>query len=421
MVSKKLKFDTILNTISFGLAGVAGLLINVIIAYFYDSVILGIFNLYFAIFIGLSQLVGAGIHFSVLKHITQFERRINVGRKILFNGLIATALNAVLWLVLIYLVQNVFKIFFTKEEYAQLIVLLLPAVFFYVLNKVILAFRNAKKQMTYYAAIIILRPILVLITLWLLIAFSVAGKYTILVFIVSEFIVFVILFAGIVISLKGARISTIWLKKHFEHGYKSAIGSVLIDINTRVDILLLGYFTNEKMVGIYSFASLIAEGFNQLPIVFRTVINPYLTESFYKKNKEDFYNQMRTGRNLTYKILVPMGLLMIAAYPPALKIIGLYPDYHLSIWPFIFLMIGTLISVGYAPFLMIFNQTGFPMTQSFLYFLIFITNLILNYILIPIWGINGSAIATGLAYAAIMLFIEILMRKRLNTFQTGNL
>ena len=138
MVSKKLKFDTILNTISFGLAGVAGLLINVIIAYFYDSVILGIFNLYFAIFIGLSQLVGAGIHFSVLKHITQFERRIKVGRRILFNGLIATAENAILWLILIYLAQNVFKIFFTKAEYAQLIVLLLPAVFFYVLNKVIL-------------------------------------------------------------------------------------------------------------------------------------------------------------------------------------------------------------------------------------------------------------------------------------------
>lgn len=408
----KLTKDFIWNITSYVILGISGILINIILASYYDSEILGLFNLYYALFIFLSQLVGAGIHFSVLKSISQFTDSQDQ-KDILVNGLIAIILNAVVWLFFIYIIRTLFKGLFTKEEYIDLFIFLIPALFFFVLNKVFLSFRNAKKQMKFFAFFSALRPLLMVFSLGLLILFKTNPTKCITIFLYSEFILFFFLLLTTLKVLTGARISKKWILLHFNHGYKSAIGSVLIDVNTRVDVLMLGYFMNEKMVGIYSFASMIADGFNQLPIVFRSIINPYLTEGYFSKNKDDLRRKIVDGRNLTYKILVPLGFLLIIIYPLALKIFGYSDEYSGSNWPFAILLSGTLISIGYAPFLMIFNQTGHPALQSLLYFLIFATNLILNILLIPITGIYGAAIGTAISYALTFVFIKVLTRKYL--------
>lgn len=414
ITSTKIKADAIYNGISFICIGVSGLLINFLLAYFFDRTILGIFNLYYAIFIFLSQLVGAGIHFSVLKNVSQHEGTIEKENIILFNGLVSTSINAILWLTLIYNLESVFVHFFTKIEYTDLIFVLYPALFFFVLNKVFLSYRNAKKQMKYYAKINTLRPLLIVTFVLILIIIKIDPKMCVLAFVFSESIIFIILLATSFILLKKAIISLYWIKLHFIHGYKSAVGSVLIDVNTRVDVLMLGFFTNEILVGVYSMASMIADGFTQLPIVFRTIINPYITNYFYNNKKEELKSKIIYGRNLAYKILIPIGIVIIIGYPVTLYVFGFYENYNSSILPLTILIIGAMISIGYAPFLMIFNQTGHPVIQSFLYFLIFIINLILNFFLIPSFGINGAAIATGISYISLMFFLKVLLKKTLN-------
>lgn len=412
--SSKIKYDTLYNTISFAFIGVIGLLINFFIAYFYSSTILGIFNLYYALFIFLSQLAGAGIHFSVLKNVSQYEGNKDKENSILLNGIISTAINALLWLLIIYGTQNLFLFFFTKEEYTTHLIYLMPAILFFVLNKVFLSYRNAKKQMKYYAIINGLRPILMLIFILLIKVMAIDAIYCVLTFLFSEFIIFLVLSIGSIHLLLKARISYNWINSHFIHGYKSAIGSVMIDVNTRVDVLMLGYFTNEIMVGIYSMASMIVDGFTQLPIVFRTIINPYITNYYYLNKTNELRLKMIYGRNLSYKFLTPLGLLIIGGYPLALYLFGFYNNYSTSILPLTILMAGAIISIGYAPFLMIFNQTGHPGKQSLVYFLIFSVNLVLNFILIPIMGINGAAIATGISYISLLIFIKILAQKTLS-------
>lgn len=252
-----------------------------------------------------------------------------------------------------------------------------------------------------------------IVALFVLISLKVESKYCISIFFVAEFLLLILLVLYTRKSFTKGNLSKSWIIVHFQHGYKSAIGSILIDVNTRVDVLMLGFLTNEKMVGIYSFASMLIDGFNQLPIVFRTIINPYITEKYFSHNTVGLRKQICWGRNLTYKLLLPLGVLAIILYPFALKVLGFYNDYFLSIVPFTILMLGALISIGYAPFLMIFNQTGFPGTQSVLYFLIFITNVIFNAILIPFFGINGAAIATAISFALSMYFIKYLSNKKL--------
>ncbi len=410
MLSSKIKKDTLVNLISFAFFGLSGLLINFIIAHYYSAETLGLFNIYYAIFIFISQFAGAGIHLSVLKN-TSHDK--NEEHYILINGIFAVSFNAFFYLTTAFFLRNYFNIFFTNQSYVDLIIIILPAIFFYVINKVFLAYINAKKQMVHYAIFYSLRFFLMIVALFVLISLKVEPKYCISIFLVAEFLLFIFLVLYTRKSFKKGKLSKSWIIVHFQHGYKSAIGSVLIDVNTRVDVLMLGFFTNEKMVGIYSFASMLIDGFNQLPIVFRTIVNPYITEKYFSHDTVGLRKQICWGRNLTYKLLLPLGVLAIILYPVTLKVLGFYVDYSSSILPFTILMVGALISIGYAPFLMIFNQTGFPGTQSVLYFLIFITNVIFNAILIPFFGINGAAIATAISFALSMYFIKYLSNKKL--------
>lgn len=411
MINTKIKSDTLLNITSFGIVGVSALILNIIIAYYYNSYTLGVFNLFYALFIFFSQLVGAGIHFSVLKNIAQFDNQSKDKADILFNGLASTVVNAVIWLTLIYFTKPIFKSFFSVEETVKLLDFLVPALLFFVMNKVLLAYHNAVKNMRYYALANALRPIVMVLFVLLLVVLKSNDDYIVLTFLVSESILFFVLIISTVRILLKGRFSMLWIKEHLRHGYKSAVGSVLIDINTRLDVLMLGYFTNEKMVGIYSLASMIVDGFSQLPIVFRTIINPYITNLYYQNKITQLKEKLIYGRNLTYKFLVPLGIVVVFGYVLMLNLLGFMDEYSESIMPMIILMTGLLSSIGYAPFLMIFNQIGMPGTQSLLFFFIFTTNVLFNLILIPHFGIVGAAIATSISYLSLILFLKILANK----------
>ena len=67
-----------------------------------------------------------------------------------------------------------------------------------------------------------------------------------------------------------------WIKKHFLFGIKSTFNGVLVEINSRVDILMIGIFLADNDVGIYSISALFAEGFLEIFIVIQKHINQIL-------------------------------------------------------------------------------------------------------------------------------------------------
>ena len=68
----------------------------------------------------------------------------------------------------------------------------------------------------------------------------------------------------------------------FRFGNKALTGNFLLDINTRVDVFLLGILLNDRAVGLYSFAATVAEGAMQLPVLLRNNINPVLSKAWNK-------------------------------------------------------------------------------------------------------------------------------------------
>jgi O-antigen/teichoic acid export membrane protein len=138
---------------------------------------------------------------------------------------------------------------------------------------------------------------------------------------------------------------------------------------------------------------MITEGFMQLPILIRILINPDLTKYFSDTSNNAWKSFTKNWIKKTYLMLIPLGLLLIVSYPVIIYFLGLDGEYLNGLPPLAILIGSAILSVGYFPFLMIFNQTGYPYFQSALYFLIFLSNFLFNILLVPYWGMIGSALA----------------------------
>lgn len=398
------------NIASYGIIAVIGLLLNFVIAFYYDTAVLGVFNQVFAYYIFLSQLAVGGVHLSMLKAVAQSHNDEDRVIKLFTSGMILTLLTSLFVSLITYLLKEFLGEILRSQDVSVGVGYIVPGLLFFSLNKTMLALINGLNQMKDYAIFQALRYIFFLLSISCLVALSFPGNVLPVIFSLSEGALFLLL---LIKTYKHLDINGSWLYKdlYYSHalfGLKAAGGNLLLDINTRVDVIVLGYFASDRIVGIYSIAALVVEGFCQLPVVLRANVNPLITQGFYNKNRQDFQKLLIKIRNLSFLVLSPVGIIIALAFP-LLFLIWSDPDLIASWKPLVIIMVGVLMSVGYLPLLTIFNQTGHPASQTILIFVIFLTNLILNILLVPLYGLIGSAIATGLTFALQGLYIRWLV------------
>ncbi|MBE7434430.1 MAG: oligosaccharide flippase family protein [Anaerolineales bacterium] len=409
-VSEKISTNVMWNIASYGIIAVIGLLLNFVIAFYYDTAVLGVFNQVFAYYIFLSQLAVGGVHLSMLKAVAQSHNDEDRVIKLFTSGMILTLLTSLFVSLITYLLKEFLGEILRSQDVSVGVGYIVPGLLFFSLNKTMLALINGLNQMKDYAIFQALRYIFFLLSISCLVALSFPGNVLPVIFSLSEGALFLLL---LIKTYKHLDINGSWLYKdlYYSHalfGLKAAGGNLLLDINTRVDVIVLGYFASDRIVGIYSIAALVVEGFCQLPVVLRANVNPLITQGFYNKNRQDFQKLLIKIRNLSFLVLSPVGIIIALAFP-LLFLIWSDPDLIASWKPLVIIMVGVLMSVGYLPLLTIFNQTGHPASQTILIFVIFLTNLILNILLVPLYGLIGSAIATGLTFALQGLYIRWLV------------
>ncbi len=418
-ISTKFASDVSWNVVSFGFMGVSGILLNVLIAKFYNTSTLGIFNQVYALYILFSQLAIAGIHLSVLKNISHYNDKPDEVKAIFSAAIYLVSCISIVVIFIAIFSRSLWIHIFKSPGVELGFLYVLPALLFFALNKTYLAFHNACRRMKVFAAFQSLRFFFFLFFLTLLICLSYDGNKIPIIFLLSELTLFLILFF---FSLRFIRFSfssrvLTWIKNHFLFGTKALFGHLLADVNTRVDVLMLGVFVSDKIVGIYSFAAMLADGFNQLPIVFRSNVNPVITRYRFSKNIEELEAAIKKGKRLAYKFLIPLGVAATIFYPLILHIFRFQAEFSIlfNSWGiFAILMAGTLLSAGYLPFQMMLNQVGHPGYHTIFLFLVFTTNIVLNLILISIFGMYGAAVATALAISSQIIYLKILVRKKVN-------
>lgn len=413
--TRRLRLDVTWNLAAFGLMAVGGLVVNILIARHYGPAALGVFNQAFAIYLIVSQLAVFGIGHSALKHVAEHADARSTADTIAAAALIAAGVLALLAVVFSYFLIQPIEVFFSSRHVADAWLMIFAGIWPYSMNKVYLAVLNGHRNMRAYALSQMSRYILIVLVLCAAILADIDGAHLTLAISIPEFVLFGVLASHHAWCSNAGPIRTWlpWIAQHLRFGAKAMPGGVLADLNTRVDVLVLGYFHTDARVGIYSIASLVAEGIALISVALRDNLNPLITRMVAIK---DYQGLAQLARRTVRTFGVCLAIILIiasAAYPQVLGFLVADQAFNESWSVFLILAFGIALRGGYLPLGMILGQAGLPGRQTQQRFFMVSASLILGVLLTPGFDVYGAAAAMSVAGVISTIYLRILARQHL--------
>jgi O-antigen/teichoic acid export membrane protein len=364
---------------------------------------LGIFNQVFAFYIVISQIAAGGIQFSALKHCSYKQDNMQECAVITSSALMLVAFLGIIICVTLFSLRDVIGRILGSPAVSLGLSFAAPGLVFFSLNKVLLMVLNGLRNMRAFAVFQALRYILILTIAVAIILFGYPESYLPLSLTLTEVILFfaIILYTNLFIFHMRFSVSSemlIWFRRHISFGSRGFLSGVLIEMNTRVDVLMLGYFMSDKIVGIYSFASTFAEGFAQLNTVVRQNVDPIVGKCFSEGDIKKIHEIAYKIRQTFYPIMAMLGTALIIGFPILIWIITPKGESWQSWGIFAILVFGIVLSSGYMPFITLTLQGGRPGSFTIMIAITVLGNMLLNYYFIPILGVYGAAVATAFIY-----------------------
>lgn len=170
------------------------------------------------------------------------------------------------------------------------------------------------------------------------------------------------------------------------------IGIILI-INQRADIVILGAMKNTEAVGIYSIASKLADLITFILITVNTPLAPIIASLYASGEKERLQSLIRKIVRVLFLVSFPVVMLFILLGKWILLIFG--KDFTDGATALAILSIAQFVNVSAGPVGLLLTMTGHEIYAMRGLAVSVIINIILNLKLIPVWGINGCAIASA--------------------------
>lgn len=405
--------DVLWNFGSLAVLGVSGIALNSLIGRLYGAAALGVFNQVWAAYVFFSQIAVGGIDLSVLKSVAESPRDRKRVFDVAIGALLPTLLLASATTACFWLARGELARLLDSESVALGIEAATPGLFFFALNKVLLAVENGLQRMRSFAVLQSCRFALILVGFWVAWRTGMEGAQLAFVFTFAEGILFVVLAVEV-----GRRLAWSlhaawrpWARAHLAYGLKSFLSGVLLDLNSRVDVLMLGVFLGDAAVGIYSYAAMLAEGAFQLLVKLQNNYNPLIAQAVVTGRLGDLEAMVRKGRKWAWLLMAAVGAIAVALYPTVLRVLVDDPAFQASRLPFAVLMGGIFLAAGYMPFQQTLLMANRPGWHTGMMLAMVATNVAGNAALIPIWDLAGSAAATGLAMVVSVLILRWMVRR----------
>ena len=400
MQLNKLTLDISWNYLSFFILSISGLIINFIIALSFSSEGLGIFNQTYAFFVIFSQFSVFGIHYSVLKLSAEVEEKSQSSSDVLLSGVLSVLLLSILFSSILYSLSGLISQILDSDAMSKTLKIVSPALIFFSLNKVLLSFVNGQERLKLFAIGNILRYIFMLGSLFLLIYLERDVSDIAYIFLIAEVFLSIYCIGITIKSVKFFKFNLIIVKciNHIKFGAKALLSGLSVELNSRADVVILGIFTSDSIVGVYSFFALVAEGLYNIFVVIKNIFNPKITKHVRQKDLKGLKTLIKKIQKIVYPSSFAIAsMISIGMY----VIISVIPDSNLYYENFVVLIIlisSIVLISGIIPFEIILTLAGRPGLQSIQTFITLAFNVILNFILIPYFGAFGAALATASSY-----------------------
>lgn len=222
------------------------------------------------------------------------------------------------------------------------------------------------------------------------------------------------------ISLKPLRINELNLFRHLKPAFRVFMLNLIISLYLQLNSIMIGFMSGDDAVGYYTAGTKISHIGLTLIGSLGTVLLPRCSHLIKSGQMETFESIIKKSLNVTLALSIPMTVgLMVLAAPLTIVLCGI--EFMDSI-PVLYLNAPVIIFISLTNVMGI--QILYPMDKIKLVIYSVsggaITNLILNFVLIPSFGATGAALSTLVAELTVLI-IQLVSGKSYYPFKTHDI
>lgn len=378
----------------------------------------GIFAYILAWIVILNQFAMLGFDIALIRYVASYmaHQKFSEMRGIIITGLVSVLLSSLALTFIVVFINSMIRSPLEYEELRTLLFGLILLVFMAINGIRQSILRGLKYVIRSILPDQIIRPglFITICVVCYIYEFELHAKDAMFIYAVSAFIIMVLglkwLYALLPDEVKSSTSSyhiAEWIQTSLPLFMVSAMTFVL----SQTDLIMLGVLSDKESTGIYSAVARLSEIVIFGLIAINSIAAPLISEQYSKDNMKELQKLLSSAAQLgsIYTVFACVGL-----YYFGRDLLGLFGDDFITGYAaLLFLLAGYMVSafagsVGY-----ILTMTGEQVIMVKIVGFIAILNIALNYILIPIYGLNGAAIATASSVALWNIIMLTTVMKKL--------
>lgn len=392
------------------LLAVVGLALQLLIGRWWDEAALGAFNLVSSAFF-IAGVVGAcGLQFSVLRAVAADREHVApivVGALAPSFALALAATGAFL------LLARPTAMLVGSEAVYEGMLWAAPGVFCFSINKVLLGVVNGLRRMRAFAIYTSLRYLLIAAGLVLARALDWPAAQLGAIWTITEGVLLVVLGIELVATVPLRRREG-WrahIRDHVRFGVRGVTATLAAEVNSKLDVWMVGAALSDAQVGIYSLASAIAEGALQLAVVIQNNVNPVMARALATGRHAEVEQLARRTRRWFVPAMIVACSIGAVVYPHLIPLLVGNERFADGATAFAILMAGTALASPWLPFGQVVLMGSRPGAYTTYLLAVLAIAFVGNLIAIPLLGIEGAALGTSVSFVAAGVLLSVLARR----------
>jgi len=205
------------------------------------------------------------------------------------------------------------------------------------------------------------------------------------------------LISGLEVSLHTIRVNIPEMKDLLSFSWPLALSTNLILLMNNFDLLMIGYFLSSESAGYYKTIQPLGM-LVLLPLTSFTFLYLPIVTRYFEKGDIDFLDQVFTATTKWISLIAFPIVLVLILFPESVIRLFFRPEYIPAATALGVYALGMFSRVFVGPngaMIKAINQTRVDLISAVIGAM---TNIVLNIVLIPRFGIEGAALATGLGF-----------------------
>jgi len=199
-------------------------------------------------------------------------------------------------------------------------------------------------------------------------------------------------------------------KEIFMTSYPMALNAMTFFLMQSTNVILLGKFKDFETVAYFDTAARVASLTAMGVMAVNVVVAPKLAEEFSRNNKVGLKKIYRSAIRLMVILSTPAVLFLLFFGEFTMGLFG--QEYKTAKTALLILVVAQFLVTFLGISGTYMNMTGKQRVLHKILLVAFFVNVALNFLLIPIYGMNGAAMATGISIVGWNLFTQIYIYKK---------